>query len=201
MQTYTPNQSQVQREKLLLRYVRALDEGDMDTVGAVLTAALDDPELDRLLTEIDHSLAEEEGLSPLASDAQWVRDLARQHFQSAFAEDAVERPLTVGDVAARLQADSRVPTADQTANRRLLESAALVPNWLSAQRVRDLAVELGVTASDRFWRLFRDAAIALGMGRSQSQAYMAAAREEQRRAEAESAARRSTRRQEGEEEE
>lgn len=181
MQTYASNHSQVQREKMLLRYVRALDEGDMDTVAAVLAAALDDPEMDRLLTEIDHSIAEEEGLTPLATDAQLVRDLAAQHFQSAFAEDTSDRPLTVGDVAARLQADRRVPAADQAVNRRLLDSTAPVPAWLSTRRVRDLAVELGVTASDGFWRLFRDAAIALGMGRSHSQAYMAAAREEHTR--------------------
>ncbi len=186
MQTYPTQTERAQREKMLLRYIRALDEGDMDGVALILEAALADPELDRLLTEVDRGLAEEEGLTPLAVDAQLVRDLARKHFQSAFVEDAAEPPLTVGDVAARLQADNRVPSADQAANRRLLHSAVVVPDWLTGRRIRDLANELGVTASERFWRLFRDTAIALGMGRSQSQAWLAAAREEQRRAAEES---------------
>jgi hypothetical protein len=68
-----------------------------------------------------------------------------------------------------LQADRRVPVTDQEANRHLLHSSVPIPEWLSAQAIRQLAIELGVTASDRFWRFFRDTAIMLGMGRSHEQ--------------------------------
>jgi hypothetical protein len=173
------DQGTVLREKMIHHYIQALDQGDIDGVAVVLEAALDDPELDRVIAEINLALQEEEQLTPTAVDAQLVRDLLRKHLPSAFhVDERDERLLTVGDVAARLQADRRVPTADQEANRRLLGSSAPLPTWLSAQAVSRLIAELGVAASDRFLRAFRDTAIMLGMGHRHSQAQLAAAREE-----------------------
>jgi hypothetical protein len=175
-------QDTVLREKMIHRYIQALDQGDIDSVAAVLEAALDDSELDRVIAEINLALQEEEQLTPTAADAQLVRDLLRKHLPSAFHMDEPdERPLTVGDVAARLQADRRVPPADQEANRRLLGSSVPLPTWLSAQAVSRLITELGVATSDRFLRAFRDTAIMLGMGHSHSQAQLGAAREERAR--------------------
>lgn len=173
---------EVLREKLIYCYVQALDKGDMDGVAAVLEAALDDPELDRVLAEINMTYQEEELLTPTAADAQLVRKLLREHLVSAFVvSEPIETPLTVGEIAARLQADRRVPLADQETNRHLLHSTIPVPEWLSAQAIKQLAKDLGVSASERFWRFFRDTAIMLGMGRNHEQAQLAAAREERAR--------------------
>jgi hypothetical protein len=170
------------REKMIHRYIQALDRGDIDGVAAVLETALDDPELDRVIAEINFALQEEEQLTPTAADAQLVRGLLRKHLPSAFyADEPDEKPLTVGDVAARLQADRRVPPADQEVNRLLLSSSVTLPTWLSAQAISRLITELGITASDRFLRAFRDTAIMLGMGHSHNQAQLAAAREERAR--------------------
>lgn len=51
------------RERLILQYVCGFDRGDMDAVGKVIEASLDDPELARIIDEINQVLAEEEGLA------------------------------------------------------------------------------------------------------------------------------------------
>jgi len=47
------------RERLIYRYVQAMDRGDVDGIAAVLKAALGDPELARIITEIDLAFIEE----------------------------------------------------------------------------------------------------------------------------------------------
>lgn len=166
------------RDRMIHRYVQALDQGDVEGIAAILEAALDDPELDKVIEEINLSYQEELHLTPITTDAEVVRELVWKHISSAFEEeDLNEKPLTVGEVAARLQADRSVPSADQEANRSLLSSSEPLPPWLSVQKIRKLADQLIVKASDRYWRKFRDTAITLGMGRGQSQAQLAAARE------------------------
>lgn len=172
----------IRRDKLIYQYVQGLDTGDLDRVASVLEAAVEDPELDRLIAEINIAYQEEEQLAPLAAEAQLVKDLIRQHLPSAFAPEEVEdRPLTVGEVAAHL-VGKRHPTADnQAIDRRLLASLRPVPTGLSQQVVKDLMADLGVAVSSTFVRAFRDAAIMLGMARSHSAAQLAAAREQRGR--------------------
>lgn len=179
MQQHNLDQETILREKLIYRYVQAMDRGDVDEIAAVLEAALDDPELDRIITEIDLAYQEEEQLTPIAQDAELVRKLLREHLPSAFeTEESDDKPLTVGEVAARLKADRKVPIADEETNRLLLTSSKTIPTWLSGKAIKKLAEELGVTASKRFWQMFKDTAITLNMGRSHSQTQLLAAREE-----------------------
>lgn len=178
----TSERTELWRAKAVYRYVQALDQGDMEGVTAVLRDALYDPELSRIIAEVNLAYQEEEQLTPIADDALLIRELIRKHLPSAFeADQPDDTPLTVGQVAARLQADCRVPSADQEANQRLLDSSMPLPAWLSVQAVRQLAKELGVIASERFWRAFRDTAIMLGMGQSHRRAQWAAAREQRAR--------------------
>lgn len=166
-------------ERVIHRYVKALDTGDMDGVAAVLQAAMDDPELDRLISEVNFAYQDEELLIPASEDAELVRNLLGEHLVSAFDMDEPEdEPLTVGIVAARLEADRRVPQADREANRLLIGNTVELPEWLSRQEVERLANMLGVEAGKRFWRVFRDTAISLQIEHSRSQAQLAAARKE-----------------------
>jgi hypothetical protein len=182
MQHHQIDQETILREKLIYRYVQAMDHGEAEEIAAVLEAALDDPELDRIITEIDLAYQEEEQLTPIAQDAELVRKLIREHLPSAFEiEETEDKPLTVGDVAARLQVDRRVPSGDQEVNHLLLGSSVPLPIWLNARAIKKLATELGVTASERFWQAFRDTAIMLGMSRPHNQAQLLAAREERAR--------------------
>jgi hypothetical protein len=167
------------------RYIQALDQGDIDTVEAILNQAASDPVLDRLIHEVNTALYVEDGLDSFVTDAEQVRTLARQYLQSAFANEAeiepvIERPLMVGDVVARLEADRQIALPDQEASRMLLGSVEKLPDEITTRTIRELAGRLGVAASEQFWRVFREAAIMLGLSHSHAQAHLAAAREQRR---------------------
>ena len=175
-----------ERTQALDRYIEALDQVDIDTVEAILAQAAGDPELDRLLHEVNTALYIEEGFDTFATDAERVRSLVRQHLQSAFLDDTeveamIERPLTVGDVIARLQADRKIALSDREAERKLLGSGVELPEEITTRTISELARSIGVAASEQFWRVFRDAAIMLGLGHSHAQARLAAAREQRKR--------------------
>ncbi len=174
------------RELLLDRYVLALDDGDPEETAAVLDAvyeaALDDPEIDRLIAEITRAYREEQRLTPLDADADLVRELLRKHVPSAFITyEHLKKPLTVGEVAGWLQAQGRVRPGDEGTNRSLLGSTTPLPKLLNAQEVKKLAAGLGVSASEFYWRAFRDAAITMGIARSNSQVQLAARERRMRR--------------------
>jgi hypothetical protein len=182
------NSSQRDREHDLAidRYIQALDQGDLETIVVILDQAAYDTELDRLIHEAHDALYVEAGLDLFAADAEQVLTLVQQHLPSAFVDDAehaaeIERPLTVGEVVARLQADRQIGTTDQEASHTLQSSRITVPDEITARSISDLAHQIGVAASERFWRAFREAAIMLGLGHSQSQARLAAAREQRTR--------------------
>ena len=174
------------RELLLDRYVLALDDGDPEETAAVLDAvyeaALDDPEIDRLISEITRAYREEQRLTPLDADANLVRELLRQHVPSAFiTHEHLKKPLTVGEVAGWLQAQGRVRPGDEGTNRSLLGSTTPLPKLLNSQEVKKLAAGLGVSGSEFYWRVFRDAAITMGIARSNSQVQLAAREQRMRR--------------------
>ena len=60
-----------------------------------------------------------------------------------------------------------------------------MPEEVTAHTISELARQIGIAASERFWRVFRETAIMLGLGRSQAQAHLAAAREQRTRYRAE----------------
>jgi len=172
-----------QRQQWLDRYVIGLESGDAEAVAEVLTIALDDTELDRLIAEINLAYEDEEGLTALADDAQKVRELARQHLPSAFEdEDDSPKSVTIGEIAALLQAKRRVPFTDAELNNSLLSSFRALPQPLNLPAVKKLFAELGVRPSERFIRMFYDAAITLSMARSHNLAQLAARKQQTRRA-------------------
>lgn len=176
------NQSQVpaSRDRTIHLYVQAMDQGDIDTIIRILEMAMDDHELDHAIAEINLAIEEEEMLSPLANDAQLVRDLIDKYLPSSKPIDLAEQEaLTVRDVAAQMQAKHNVPVADQQAHQELLGKSIELPGWLSIQEIKRLAHELQIQASDRFWKSFRDTAIMMGMGKGQAQ--MAATRRNEKR--------------------
>lgn len=170
-----------QRELALLRYVQAFDAGDLDALAAILSEAMNDPELDRQIININAALHAEAGLQPTGEQAQLVRKLLLQHVPSGFhADEEMEQPLTVGSVAARLQADETqgrpLTPSDRQANQLLLTSQEPVPSPINSGLIAKLATRLQVSASDRYWELFRRAAVMLAIARKQGQVQIAAAR-------------------------
>jgi hypothetical protein len=165
------------RHKAVQNYISALDNGNLDEIQLVIEQAVDDPILDQMLVEINQAVEQEEGLTVFAKDATLVSQLVNKHFDSNDGADEFnEQLLTVGEVAARMQADRNIPPSDQSAHKILLNLSTQLPEFLNIQAVRKLAVQLQVNASDKFWRVFRDTAIMMGIGRGQAQ--MSAARKQ-----------------------
>lgn len=179
----TDNREIELRDRALHRYITALERGDMDGVAAILEIALDDPELDELISEVNQAYQEEEGLTPTADEAKLVRKLLQKNFASAFEdEEAKIEPLEVKEVAARLESDRRVPSADQEANRSLRDIHIVLPRRLGRQEMEGLKKGLHVEASERFWRRFKDTAIMMEIGRANDPSRLAAREERARRA-------------------
>ena len=174
-----------QRELSVLLYLSAFECGDLDALAAILAQAERDPELDRLLVTVNAELHEEAALRPLMEEAQTVRKLLLRHLPSAFPQEETGVPdLTIGVVAARLHAEEPtgrpLPPADRRVNEQLLNSSAPLPPSITAATIKRLAKESGLAASDRYWELFRRAALALSIGRERTQVQLAAARTQRR---------------------
>jgi hypothetical protein len=164
-----------------LRYLDALDTGDAGILAEMWEQAAVNPQLEQVLGELTDGLAAEEGLDLVwEADAERVRNLLRQHLPSAFPADADPPPLTVGDVAACLQADSalgsRLTAVDWVANSRLLGDPTSIPEELGLPHFEKWQTTLGISAGASYWRAFRQAAVLLAMGRYQQAGELAAAR-------------------------
>ncbi len=164
-----------------LRYLDALDSGDVTILAELWEQAALNPELEQLLNELTDGLAIEEGpASSWETEAALVRTLLREHLPSAFPAEMEPPPLTVGDVAAKLQADStlggRLSATDRAANERLLVNATLVPQELGLPHFERWRTTLSVSASKHYWRTFQQTAVLLAMGRCQQAVELAAAR-------------------------
>lgn len=162
------------REQSIARYVRALDSGNLDEIAAVLQIAEGDAELDRIIGEINWAYAEELELSSTSLESAQIRELLHKHFPSAFSESDEIPPLTVSEVAAHLVASRLVPAADQESSLKLLRVHIPLPAWLSLPEIRKFSQQFSFNVSERFLKVFRDAAIQMSMGRGQAQ--MAATR-------------------------
>lgn len=168
------------RDQQVERYVLALDRGDFDTVTAILAAAETDPELDGLLVEVDGALHTEARLTTRAEDAKTVRALLRKHLPSAFSEPETGPP-TVDQVVTRLQSEhdsghQPLLPGDLAANGALRGNTTLLTGRLTPRTVRQTMTQFDVQASDRYWKLFHQAAVELALSRESSGHYQVAAR-------------------------
>lgn len=174
----------LEREKWLLRYSTALDAGDFDTVSLVLQQAEQDPELERMILEVNDVLASEMEQATHAQEDTLVRELIQTHLRSALSEVTPEPPpLTVGHVIARIHADAaqgkKVEREALAATRSYQSVDTPLPADLSLRGVRALLEQVGLKVERRFQDIFRETAIFLRMGRNQGMARLAATRRQQ----------------------
>ena len=173
-----PDKQEIEREKLIHKYVTSLDNGDMDGIIEVIDAACYDPELERIIHEIDLAYQEEEGVTPMTNDAELVRKLAREHLHSAFdplpnnpldfsiiKDKKNKQEVTVGDVALMLKKADRIPKLDRDKIDVLLENQTPIPKNSGIKDIKKLfeSLSLDVTFSDRFLDIFRVATIKISM--------------------------------------
>jgi hypothetical protein len=182
------NREQLAREKALYLYANALERGDFATIEAILEQATGDIELDEMIFEL-HLADQDEQENTHADDAALVRELIRTHLPSGLAESEDEDlevpPLTVGDVCASLQTKAAIQGGDagemKSLTEKLRQSEAPLPEELTGRKIRQFFAQLGVSVSERYQELFREAAIFLSMSREQGMARLSAARREPRR--------------------
>lgn len=179
--------ARLEREKALFLYTGALERGDFATIEAVLAQASRDPVLEQMIIDIHETLEEEHAALSPEEAVMVVRKLIDQCLPSALESElgAPSRPLTVGDVCARLQQDAAVKGDDKpevkSLTHELRDSEVALPEKLTARGIRQFFERLGISASERARELFRDAALYLTQSREQTAAHYGAARRQQRR--------------------
>lgn len=142
---------EIERDRLVLDYLRALDAGNDDAIDRILDAAAADPVLDQRLCDADRALLEAEGLSS-AQAATEVDALAQRHLAPP---DAPDTPLTVGRVAASLKANGRVPADAHDYNEALLHETPALPSTPRASLIERLLGEIASTPPASYVKAFK----------------------------------------------
>lgn len=169
--------AQILRERTLYQYAQALEAGDFATLARIHAQAETDALLEQQLTALQEAAVAALPEVALAEDAALVRGLLARHLTPGLDEASEPAPITVGEVAGKLHSERRVPAADLDALARLRDLTTPVPRRPALSAVRALGQELGVRASESFWRLFREAALLLGVSHSQQAGFAAARRQ------------------------
>lgn len=171
------------RERALYQYSSALLRGDFDTIDAVLATAESDSVLAGMILELDRAYEEEQAReAQFEQDKTIVSSLLKQHLTSSDPAEPEEVPeVTVGEVVSRLHADRAIPKADLLVSQKLQNSSIPVPHSPSARSLKELAASLALPLSERFWKVFRDTAILLGLRTSQQLNYAAARKQRAQR--------------------
>jgi hypothetical protein len=174
---------QLEIEKSVYLYSVALERGDFETVTSILNKAETDAELEQAILESNEAYVAELEQTQEVEATALVRRLIAEHLPSAVpVEDEELRPITVGDVAARIQADLAQRSATKkdllVVTRQLQSNSTPLPPKLGLPDVVRLLKQAGVAANQHFAKLFRETAIMLSMGRQQG--LMAATRRQKK---------------------
>lgn len=176
--------NELAREKLLIRYLSAVECGDFEAVAAVLKQAEQDEELAAMLLEIHDEWTD---VVVPATEAQALIDrlLHKQATAKSASHTLPEMlPLTVADVATQMRADTVLRgTLRREVNQvvhRLQGVNATLPSNLSDHNITKLFTQLGVVVNRRVQSFFRETAVFLSMARQQDQAQWAATRRQQK---------------------
>jgi hypothetical protein len=182
---------QFQREKTLYRYTRALDRGDLNTIEQILQEASDDVTLAKMVCEVNEVYHSTDSAEQSESDSALVVELLHQHLPSGFPDEADlgadPLPLTVADVVGRIQSDAPSGTIVKEAREvfgkliRAQKQSTVLPDKLNILAVRKMFTQLGINVTRHFEKLFRETAVMLSMGRTQSMAQLQAARRQRRK--------------------
>jgi len=169
------------RECAAMDYLDALDAGDFEALAALWERAAEDAELEAFLRDLGEGLYETEGPgADFEADADLVRSLALRHLPAFGTPETPPGPLTVGDVARRLQAESglggRLVAEDREANGSWIAREEPIPDPLRLSGLDAWGRSLGLTAGPRYWSAFHRVAVMLRMARGQQESRLAAAR-------------------------
>ena len=179
----TPRNWQI--DKRLLEYADALEAHDWETFTEIWNEAGSNAQLEQALREFHEGLLDERNTERgLEDDAEGVRKVIASCFPERPnpSPNSID-PLTASDVASRLQADLaggsvHFTDADRRVVQMLITNATPLPQQLKLPVFEKWRQDLGIEASQPFWRMFRQTALKLNMSRSQQQTRLLAAREQ-----------------------
>lgn len=169
-----------ERERWLMRYIAALDDGNASALESLLALAHDDAEFARLIGEVHGTFAQEHELEATAQFAQ-VGELARQYL----APDATQSEAVRVDEVAGYLLQRAANDAEKAQLQPFLASQTPLPLRLTRANLEALARKLSVAVDEKFLRRFKDAAITVRMSRTTPQSQLALARQEKRKRKAE----------------
>ena len=173
----TNRENQHRLDALALRYLRAVESEDFDTIETLWRQADDDPDLDAMLHGLHAELVAEQDARETAAVASAVLDQVEKHMPSAEVIRPTTGPLTVADVAEyiRRHPPPGLTTDDLQLNDVLRRTTEAVPAELGISQVVNWGRRFG-WAPEAYWRAFRQAALKLRMQRDAEGEYRAAAR-------------------------
>jgi hypothetical protein len=185
MKNDVPLDNERRRELALHRYIEAFERGNLYGMEAVLSEALDDPELERQITSVNAAIHTEAGLQLIEQDARLIRSLILRHMPSAVDQTEDEPWPTVREVAARIEGNAALRRTllphDRLTNRQLLSRNESLPEHATASGIALLAEQINARATDRYWETFRREAVVVLMAHEEAEVELFAARKQGRR--------------------
>lgn len=175
--------TQLAREKLLYRYINAIERGDFETVAFVLQQAENDAELENMIVGVNEVLSDEYDAVAQEETAQLVRHLLEKYLPSGLGntEDDADIPLiTLSNVAERVISNdslqSHIRKEVKSIAHQLNQTEVLLPEKFSQRTLAELFDQLGISVSNSLKKLFHETAVFLSMRREQNLAQLAATR-------------------------
>jgi hypothetical protein len=183
MNRHSVSQEQIAREKALNLYISAFERGDFEVMDPILQKATLDPILNRMIMEVHDYFLVEDKMVLQSDERARVRALVFDYLAASVhdTDEEVAIPsLTVEDVIVSLQHYPGVNEQTKQEARRihsqLPQKDYPLPQKLSIKEVYRMFEQLGVSASTRLQKVFREKAIFLSMGHEQGMAQLAATR-------------------------
>jgi hypothetical protein len=178
------NDVRLRRQRLVMRYRDALDDGDPEGMAEVWAEAETDEVLEAMLLEAGEGAAQEDGPAEgWSQDAAAVEAALRLHLPAAMNPPdppADPPPPTAGEVAARIESDpalhGRLSAAERLAGRRLLGDPTPLPAQLGGPAMEAWFAGLPAAVGPGYRAVFRQAAVLTTLARGRQASALAAAR-------------------------
>jgi hypothetical protein len=158
-------QQQRAREELLLRFLKAYDEGNLEVFGAILQQAEHDPELDAAIWSVFPTYLSEQGIHPEPEkESERLAALLQKPLPPDWKKPE-PLPLAVAEVAARIQVELTLhrtayanPAAIQAALNMLVQSHDPLPDPLDLRSIQALFLQYGLIVPPAFGTIFLETA-------------------------------------------
>lgn len=168
---------QLEVDRLVARFLLALEDGDFDAADGIWSAAASDPDLEAALTEAATELSAEYDLAAGQQGEARLEAAITASLPTAEVVRPTDGPLMVFEVANHVLRSGApgLSAADLAVNDVLARTRDPVPDHLGLSAVLAWGAKYG-SAPEAYWRVFRQAALTLRLRRESAAEYRHAAR-------------------------